>query len=207
MKQVALEKADDHLALARAATQRLDLSNGFKAYEEAWSQFLSQTSRFYSKMEQGSKGCPKSEPWFGKKKHERRKDQLLAYIHHARNCDEHTLQLITARAGDSATMQFPAEKGEQVTASVLARLKNDGTVEIADPTVTTSKGKFVDALIQNPRVVLMRVTDTRFHDSFSPPKEHLGTAIEGDDPPTVARLAIAYLEQMLREASGLPIHV
>src|SRR5438045_1159874 len=102
MKTTAIDKAHEHLELARAAAENLHAENGFKPYQQAWSLFLSQVSRFYSKMEQGSKGCGKSEGWFGRKKHERRSDPLLSYIHHARDADEHGLECVTAVTGDAA---------------------------------------------------------------------------------------------------------
>lgn len=84
MKPVAIERAREHLVLAREAAAVLTPDDGFKAYAEAWSQFLSQASRFYSKMEQGAKGCGKSEAWFGKKNaNERQINSYPTYITHA----------------------------------------------------------------------------------------------------------------------------
>lgn len=132
---------------------------------------------------------------------------MLSYLHHARDCDEHSLELITFRAGSGFTQRFEAEKGDVVTATVYARRSEDGSIEFANPTVTTSKGTFSEAEVINPNIKLKRVTDTRFHDSFDPPKEHLGQPVNGDDPLAVAQLAITYLEQMLKEASQLPIRI
>jgi len=66
MKEIALAKSCEHLNLAKAAAEGLSLRNGFKLYEQAWSQFLSQVGRYYSKLEQGAKGCKESESWFGR---------------------------------------------------------------------------------------------------------------------------------------------
>lgn len=67
MKRIALDKAAGHLELAKEAVHQMAGATNFKTYEMAWQDFLSQASRFYSKLEQGSKGCKKSEPWFGGK--------------------------------------------------------------------------------------------------------------------------------------------
>jgi hypothetical protein len=51
----------------------------------------------FTKLEQGAKSHPKSQPWSGPVKHQRRTDALLQYIHQARNSDEHGIQRITDR--------------------------------------------------------------------------------------------------------------
>jgi hypothetical protein len=204
MRLVAIEKARDHLELAKSAAEGLNLNHGIKAYEQAWSQFLSQASRFYSKLEQGSKGCTASEPWFGRKKHERKKDQLLSYIHHARDSDEHGLDYITRTRARSGSIKFP--EAQEVTVSMMMRVNEDGSMDIKNPTVKTPTGEYDQMMLEDPRVELMTVHDRRFHDKFDPPEMHLGRPIVGRSPPEIAKLAIAYLEKVLGEASELPEH-
>lgn len=206
MKLIALQKASSHLALARQAAAELIIEQGFESYEIAWSQFLSQASRFYSKLEQGTKGCPKSLPWFGAKKHQRRKDPLLSYIHHARNSDEHSIELITQRVADSLNVNFPAVKGRTVTTTFLARAAADGKIEIADLGVETGGKTYAVSSVENPKVILLRVFNTKYKVSCDPPAFHLGMPVSGEDPKTVADLAVTYLATMLSEASALPAH-
>jgi hypothetical protein len=202
MKAIALIKAREHLDQAKEAAGRLTLDNGFRSYEEAWSQFLSQVSRFYSKMEQGSKGCAKSEPWFGKKKHERRKDQLLSYLHHARDSDEHGIDYITVLKADSSVIEFP--EAQEVTVSMWIKRNEDGTLDVRNPTVRTPAGQFDDVVHVNPRVELVTVHDHRYGDSFDPPLMHFNRPIVDRTPQHLADLAIHYLEGMFEEASALP---
>jgi hypothetical protein len=202
MKAIALDKARRHLDQAKEAASRLTLENGFRPYEEAWSNFLSQASRFYSTMEQGSKGCLASEPRFGTKKHERRKDELLSYIHHARDSDEHGLDHITALRADQRSIKFP--ETQEVEARFWMKMNEDGTVEIRNPSVVPPDGVFDQEDLINPRVELVTVHDRRYGDSFDPPLMHRNKPIVDRSPNHLADMAIRYLEEMLDEASSLP---
>jgi hypothetical protein len=202
MRSVAIEKASEHLELAKAAAARLNFDNGVRPYIHAWSQFLSESSRFYSKLEQGQKGCSKSEPWFGLKKYERRKDPLLAYIHHARDKDEHGLDYITRTTAKSATLSFPP--AQEVRTSMMMRVNSDGTMDVKDVKVTTPTGEYDQMMLENPRIELMTVRERgRVYD---PPEMHLGKPIVDRSPAGIAKLALLYLEKCLNEASKLPEH-
>lgn len=202
MKAIALAKAREHLEQAKEAAANLTLDNGFRPYERAWSQFLSQVSRFYSKLEQGAKGCSKSEPWFGKKKHDRRTDKLLSYLHHARDSDEHGIDYITQLKADASVIEFP--EAQEVSINMWIKRNSDGTLDIRDPQVRTPAGVFDDVVHQNPRVELVTVHDRRFGNSFDPPAEHLGKALEDNGPEHVAEVVMQYFDEMLEEASALP---
>ena len=89
MKQAALIQAKERLDRARDALKHMDQATTFSSFEKPWADFLHASSGIYSKLEQGCKGCQTSQGWFGRKKHDRKKDQLLSYLHHARNTDEH----------------------------------------------------------------------------------------------------------------------
>lgn len=203
MREIALVKAREHLELAKAAAQRLTLEAGFKPYEQAWSDFLSQASRFYSKLEQGAKGCNASEPWLGLKKHERRTDTLLAFLHHARNSDEHGLEQITQRAADGINMRFPP--AQRVAVGMDVMLDDEGRLHVRNPQVRLPEGQVERIEIVNPRVELIPVTDRGRR--YEPPRAHLDRPIEDRSPRGVAQLAIAHLEAILAEASELPQRV
>jgi hypothetical protein len=204
MKTIALEKAREHLRLAREAADKLTPANGFRSYSEAWSQFLAQVSRFYSKMEQGAKGCNKSEPWFGRRKRERKTDQLLSYLHHARDSDEHGLEDVCRIRVKGASLKFP--QTQEVRASIMMRMNEDGTMDIRNPSVTTPDGTFDQVELEDPRFVLVTVRDDRFGDKFDPPVMHLGHPIVGREPPILASLALRYLDEFLADAETLPTH-
>lgn len=202
MKAVAIEKAEDHLAIAREALGQLDLGQGYKTYERAWSEIISQLSRFFSKLEQGAKGCNASEPWFGRVKQARKADPLLAYLHHARNSDEHGLDHITQRGADGMKLGFPATTEVKVGFEMM--IDDKGAMHVRNPTVDSPNGGINSVEIVNPRVELIPVKDRGV--VYHPPQMHDAKPIVDHSPLGCGRLAIASLEAILSEARSLPAH-
>jgi hypothetical protein len=71
-----MERAERALDEFREATS-------YAAAESAWTDLLLASGTFFSKLEQGAKGASSSEYWFGLKKHQRKTDPVLRYIHMA----------------------------------------------------------------------------------------------------------------------------
>ena len=201
MLQTAVEKAQDHLALARRALDGLRIARTFREYEIAWSQFLIEAARIYTKLEAGSKNSGVSKSWFGRMKNERRTDPLLRYIRYARNSDEHGLEDITRRTASGMIASF--EPSDVVRVSLSARRTEGGSIEIKDMQLKTPGGGFTEVELIAPRIELMAAYDDRFHDSAAPPVNHLGRPIEDTSPLGVAELAIRFLERMIAEATQL----
>lgn len=204
MKALALIRATEHLALAKAEVETLKMEFGPTAYSQSWSRFLSQVSRFYSKLEQGAKGCDVSTPWFGSKKHQRRTDPLLTYVHHARNCDEHGLDYVIAKTGSQLIVTIK-DDAKEVRTSLEMMVDHYGKVHIRNPQTTTPES-IENMELTEPRMELVAVKDGRSMRTFDPPKMHLGMPIVECAPPDVAKLTIVYLEGVLDEASKLPVH-
>ena len=141
---------------------------------------------FYSALEQGAKVNAKSKAWFGRQKHQRKKDPLLRYVHQARNAEEHGIRQITQRQNSEITLEPGAE----------VKLTSDGKSWQA----TNIKGgvKFANNI-----VCLVRVQDARFGDWFDPPTSHLGSDLEDVTPLTVASLCLAHMKALLTEATSL----
>lgn len=75
MNPEAIEQAKSRLAKAEKALAELKAASYFDDAESAWSDFLLAASGIYSKLEQGSKGYPKSAPWFGAEKNLRKRNR------------------------------------------------------------------------------------------------------------------------------------
>ena len=63
--------------------------------EEAWEDHLHALDRIYNKLGVGARGYPESEKWIAERVQERGSDQLLNYMHQARNADTHRLDDLT----------------------------------------------------------------------------------------------------------------
>lgn len=204
MKIIAIQKASEHLELAKAAVPCLNLADGPKAYERAWSEFLTQSSRFYSKLEQGAKGCNKSTPWFGLKKHERKTDPLMSYIHHARDGDEHGLDYVVVETG-SELRAYMAKGATEYSVTMQVMMDSFGKMHVRHPKTSTPEAVRLELI--EPRMELVTVKDSRFGDSFDPPLMHRSRPIVDRSPEAIASLALRYMDEMLKEASQLPEHV
>jgi hypothetical protein len=149
---------------------------------------------FYSKVEQGAKGHGPSEAWFGRKKHERKKDELLSYLHHARNSEEHSLE------GSTEKTPIRATAGNKWTT-----ITNDGSDGTGIQVVATSHEK-VSVKLHPSGFRLVTVRDDRYGDSFDPPQIHLGQPLPEYTVVGVLLATEAYLTRMLDEASILAPH-
>jgi hypothetical protein len=192
MDSRAVEHAKDQLELAEQAFEKLKAADDYKSAERAWTDFIMASARLYSKLEQGAKGYGKSDPWFGRKKHERRHDPLLRYLRHARNSAEHGIEYVVARiAGDQLAIGGPLKFGEQ--RKFLIHKLDEKKNPVGEP---------VEAMQEGPTIRLVRVHDTVYGDNFDPPKEHLGTRVpySGVLPQVVGELGLVYFRQLVSEA-------
>lgn len=194
MKTVALSQAEARLKKARIALAKLDPSAEYATFADAWSDFLLASNGVYSKLEEGAKGCGRSEGWFGRKKHGRKNDALLSYIHHARNEDEHGLEQSTWRRGTAEV--FAPLSG--YIKNLIITMNPDGSVEME------GDDESVAAVRVSARARLKAVIDQRYKDRFEPPAEHLGKPLGDIFPEDVARLFLTYLEGLIAEAGKLP---
>src|ERR1700722_15573764 len=136
-----LIKLEKSLAGLRAAGTTEDA-------EEAWTDFLLAASTIYSKLEQGAKGYRISEPWFGRKKKERRDDQLLRYLHFARNSAEHGIERVTATSPPNWLQDGrPLLFNERIPVKIQAS---------ANPVLGTPPGEVIDAVIAGPTLKPVR---------------------------------------------------
>lgn len=200
MKAIGLDAARERLRRARDALERLEQTTTNKERETAWSDFLLASHAVYSKLEQGSKGCGKSQAWFGRKKHERKNDELLRYIHHARNTDDHGITGTTL-----AGVEIRVLEGTIYNVKPVIQDREVGFVTTGSIGSKTEMTQYL---------ALKMVRDDRYGDNFMPPRTHLGKPIRPDDDVKalvraldVARLGYAYLEALIGEAGTLPVHV
>lgn len=192
MNPNAIEQAKARLQKAEKALADLKAAEYFDDAESAWSDFLLAASGIYSKLEQGAKGYPKSEPWFGAEKHLRKTDPLLRYIHFARNVDEHGLERVTEQSLENINMKFNERKHFK-----LQRLNQ----ETREP-----EGEPMDAVLAGPTLKVVRVYDRRFGDFADPPETHLGNPVHfaSSFPDEIGDVALKYLRSMIERAEKLP---
>lgn len=191
MNPAAIEQAKNRLQKAEKALAELSAAEYFDDAEDAWSDFLLAASGVYSKLEQGAKGFPKSEPWFGREKRLRKTDPLLRYIHFARNADEHGIERVTDRSLENIDLKFNERR--------------PFSAQMLDQHTEEPVGEKFDVVLAGPTIKLVRVHDRRFGDYADPPEMHLGKIIPfaSSFPHELGQAALEYLASMIDQAEGL----
>jgi len=179
MDTVAIQAARDCLQRARDALRALESASDFAATQSAWTDFLIMANRVYTKLEQGSKSRGASAAWFGRKRHERRKDDLLRYIKNARDTDEHGLSNVTE-----------VRPGQKIEAWGGVEAVDGWTLRVTPETLANPK---LSIGISPPQVILVEVIN--YGDRYQPPGDII--------PVSVARKAIDRLEALIAEATAL----
>jgi len=181
MKKIAIDAAREWLDRAKVAYDSMRAADSFEKMEAAWTDFLLFSNRVYARLEQGAKGNGTSFGWYGRKKHERRKDKLLSYVKNARDADEHGLERITKREPGTIGVKFP--EGAVVTGGVV----EEGRIEfeLAHP-------RPVEVRIDGASIKLIEVSNSG--DKYEP---------TDTNPLVVADSLIGHLEGLIAEAEKL----
>jgi hypothetical protein len=195
MDKSAVAASNVSLAKATASIEAMRNAKTFQEFEAAWSDFLLAAGRVFSKLEQGAKVSGPSKDWFGRRKHTRRTDPLLSYIHHARNADEHGIERITELRPGSVAI---GSTGATSIKTLTIETNKEGTTKIEGET----SGDPLRITVTPSAARLTTVFDRG--DKYEPPTEHLGAPISDPSPLVVAELALAYLRGLTDEASKLP---
>ena len=210
MKRAAIQKANVRIVAARTSLAQLVDADDITTFAAHWYNFLTAAKNVYTILGVGSKSSPQSAQWFGAKTAHRRSDPLLQYLFQARDDDEHGLEI-------------PVEEKHPISQLGVAGPGFSNEVHIQGPSIDViAKGFGVAAHIEGrhnparftaraldgrpaqnritPRHIALRPVTGRGDKTYVPPREHLRRKLEDTSPIAVARLGLAYLEEMVREA-------
>ncbi|WP_242181601.1 hypothetical protein [Sphingomonas sp. CARO-RG-8B-R24-01] len=192
MNKDGLAQAQERLAKLRftAAIVTSDATTGER--ESAWLDFIQYHGTIYSKLQQASKADPKSKLWFEGKQAERKSDELLRYLHHARNAAEHTI----IRSSSQADFSISGYVGAGIDSNVSLGIGYD---HLGRPYgITQGLGNIQ---VHQHEVMLNAARDRGV--DYRPPSEHLGKHLAEQTAGAVVPLALAYVETMLSEAEAM----
>jgi hypothetical protein len=153
----------------------------FEEIQTRWAAFLSAADRMFNKLKEGAQASPQGKHWYGTKVHQRRTNPMLCYLQHARNADEHTLEVVTrSQPGFMREVEPTPEERE-----AFARTKGDRPAAMIGHAVLE---------ITEPHVRLLDVTDRGVR--YSPPPGCI-------KPYNTGMLALSILEPILFEAEAM----
>lgn len=92
MRPEGVDAAKREMKRALRARDRFVVAKDWEDAEDAYDAFLTHAGRVYEKLRAACFGHPRDWSWWKKKLDERRDDELLLYIHKARNSGTHRLE-------------------------------------------------------------------------------------------------------------------
>lgn len=169
----------------------------FETFTDLWYTFLTATKNIYTAIKNGSKSA-QDRQWFGAKDAERRNDELLQYLFQARDDDEHGLDMGAEHVRGS--IGIGARREGFATGVRINFLRIDGRGN-AFANLESIDGLPI-AIEQRPPHIALRPVTGRGPVVYAPPTKHKGHEIDGRYPEPVARLALAYFEELVGEAES-----
>jgi hypothetical protein len=142
---IALMRPEGVAAAAREvkrcvrAHRRISTASTYEDAEDAWANFLDCAGKVYTKLRAACHGHPRDWGWFGKKLDERGRDQLLLYIHKARNCDKYRLDNIAEHHVGTRT----------ITLANLGQVHHSGPLILLALPVTDKEGRVYDVPVKH----------------------------------------------------------
>ena len=188
MDKKAYARARQEADLAAAKLNAMQNAVDLASYAQLWSEFLGHIQRTFTKMKIATtKGASKG--WYDKIESQRRDDELLSYIRHARNADEHGVEPVTVQRPGG--IGIGPKIGNSLYVDHL-EIRN-GEMIIGPELAKNAKIEFIPASVH-----LSSVRDRGL--DYQPPRNHLGTTLQETTPIVVAQAALKYLQTMLSEA-------
>jgi hypothetical protein len=207
MKQKAVNSATYAVTIARDAIGDFGGADNLLRQRKAWWHFLQASSAVYEKLKVGATQTGGATyGWWSRVVKERREDQLLNYIHQARNCSHHGIEEFTEDVGGSVqigplSFNYDPDENRSFTEETDQFSERRGTLYINGVAVT-EKEAVATGLFRRHKsaLVLTPVTNDHYGDTFSTADEHLGDKIDGRDPLVVGKAALEYYRNLLTAA-------
>ena len=190
MKLNAVTQAALAVDQAKNALATLERAESLAHADAEWVVFLFAFSRLFTKLEVGSRPHNQSKQWFSGIKKLRKEDQLLCYLHHARNSDHHRLEDVTQHEG--AVMRIGSEGPIYMSEFIIV----NGQI-YADWSPAAPGAQLVVTLLSS-RLVAIPVTDRGV--TYAVPTSHLGQPLPDTNVLTLGKTAMIYAETLLQEA-------
>lgn len=186
--------AEKELRASKRCLERMISAASYEEYEESWSDFLNRLEKIFEKLD---KACfpvkSKLISLISKENMLRSSDPLLQYLKQARNADTHTIQDIAQRVPASYGIGFNMRHGGK-TAYI-------DSLKIVNGTITEYRGSHPLVVSFTPETVEVKEVVNR-KIRYSPPASHLGKPLQTRHPTDLAKLGLAFYEQLLEKVKA-----
>lgn len=188
------DSASEKLQEATSGLVRMNQASDRVEFEQGWTQSVDSIEEFWTRFEhEGLSLSSKFQPWAGKIVNMRKRDELLTYLYQARHQSQHGR---ISLEWDEGTLHIaPGFSGHIKSIAIYA----DGTY-IMD--ATPLQGAKTKAIIEfnGGHARLPNVYNTKYHQTYPPPKFHRGNKIDGIKPIEAIILAIDFYQSVLNTA-------
>jgi hypothetical protein len=188
MDREAFERSRDESRKAAGKLQEIRGANQLEKISELWSEYLTCIQRSYTKLRIACRNGP-SKGWCDKVFHTRDDDELLKYVLHARNADEHGIAKIT----------------KEKSGGVGLNPKEGNFLGVDELTISGGRLSMGPALAANAKietfpaeVLLVPVRERGV--AYAVPSMHLGNKLADVNLLAVAEAADQFLRAKLDEA-------
>ena len=196
MKRVGFEKARARLRDAFRAHEDLRSAADWLAFESAWTRLLTALNSVYTILEQSARGNPKSEKWFATAKKQRKADEALKYLHHARNVNEHGIVDIVMRAPGAIGIGSPGQ-------SFYIEKLVIGPQGISEFRGQSLDGTPIQITHYPEQIVLVPVTDRGV--DYNVPATFLGDVLDDATPLGLASKVLEFMVVLFSDAETLMV--
>jgi hypothetical protein len=186
---VDLNPAKRELEWAKNCLKRMQDSNTLEEIEEAWSNYLSCIEKVFTRLDLAIYSHKKYNGFISPYNCQRKKDDLLSYLKHARNSDHHGLSATTQKSSSGVGFGSVDESG-----SFSMVLSSDMNGNFSMIPISPVKVTFYPE-----RVEVLPCKD-RNQNIHHPPVSHLHNPIGSRSPIILAGMGISYYEEMLNSA-------
>lgn len=187
MEPKAFSRAKDHLQSAQWQLEGMKKASNLRDLSQAWRGFLTDAQRLFLMLRKATE-VGASKAWSDTLQRTRNQDDLLKYVHHARNADDHGMERVAEE-----------QSGR------LGIAPGDGPAHIRTVTAIPGRGVSVEYSGARPAVswtpdavVLLPVKDRGV--IYSVPTQHLGQRLPDAKAITAAETAYEYFAKAVEEA-------
>jgi hypothetical protein len=196
MKRIGLEKARSRLSDAFRAFESLKSAQDWNELSSAWTRLLVAVNATYVILGSSAKGNAKSEGWYSKVVGQQRSDELLSYMMHARNANEHgiaeVLQLKPPGMSVGSDVRGMSIYIKHAAIGPTGFTRLEGWQEDGSPLVVK----------RHPaRAILVPVVDRGIE--YQPPRNFLGELIADASPVGIAAQVIEFMVLLFVDAEEL----
>jgi hypothetical protein len=190
MNEKALEAAKEKLQHAREKVSAMTAATDIRILARLWEEFLTLQQQVFLRLSKAfERGHSKS--WSDAVINEKRSDDMLRYVMHARNADEHGINSISEANMGKVTIN-PRQGMTLSVNRMVVDTRGPTPIIAMDPeTAANATITFIPASVK-----VLPVRDRGV--DYNPPTSHLGDPIISS-PISIAEMTISYLEKKIHE--------